>query len=33
MKMRMALVGKTPTGNTIETSVEGGMMAAAAARW
>jgi hypothetical protein len=29
MKMRMALVGKTATGNTVETSVEGGMMAAA----
>lgn len=29
MKMRMALVAKTPTTNVIETSVEGGMMAAA----
>jgi len=29
MKMRMALVTKTPTSNVIETSVEGGMMAAA----
>src|SRR5215510_7662088 len=29
MKMRMALVAKTPTGNIVETSVEGGMMAAA----
>jgi len=27
MKMRMALVAKTPTSNVIETSVEGGMMA------
>jgi hypothetical protein len=29
MKMRMALVGKTPAANVIETSVEGGMMASA----
>jgi hypothetical protein len=29
MKMRMALVAKTPAANVIETSVEGGMMAAA----
>jgi hypothetical protein len=29
MKMRMALVAKSPTANIIETSVEGGMMAAA----
>ena len=29
MTMRMALVAKSPAGNTIETSVEGGMMAAA----
>ena len=29
MKMRMALVTKTPAANVIETSVEGGMMAAA----
>ena len=33
MKMRMALVAKTPAGNIIETSVEGGMMARWAARW
>jgi len=29
MKMRMALVAKSPEANTVETSVEGGMMAAA----
>jgi len=29
MKMRIALVSKNATGNTIETSLEGGMMAAA----
>jgi hypothetical protein len=29
MKMRIALVAKTAAGNTIETSLEGGMMAAA----
>jgi hypothetical protein len=29
MKMRMALVAKTPTANVVETSVEGGMMASA----
>ena len=29
MKMRMALVAKSPAANVVETSVEGGMMAAA----
>jgi arsenate reductase len=29
MKMRMALVSKTPAANVVETSVEGGMMASA----
>jgi len=29
MKMRMALVAKTPAANVVETSVEGGMMATA----
>ncbi len=29
MKMRMALVAKSPAGNTMETTVEGGMMATA----